>query len=255
MLALERQNIILEKLREEKRVIVAELSRLFGVSEETVRRDLDKICQNGVAEKIYGGAVLNENANVELPFNLRKMRNVREKRRIAALAADMVSDGEHVMLDASTTAVFVARALKKKKDLTVVTNSLEVLIELADMTDWTVISSGGALAGGAPALLGPSALTSLAGYNADKLIFSCKGVHPDKGITDSSDAFSCVKQAMMAASRVKILAADSSKFDRTAFSRIADISAADIVVTDSPPGGAWLEVFQSRGVQCVYPEE
>ena len=114
MLALERRNLILEKLQEEKRVVVSELSQLYNVSEETIRRDLDKLEKEGLATKSYGGAVINEDVGIDLPFNIRKNQNVQGKQKMAEIAASMVNDGDHIFLDASTTAVFVAKALKEK---------------------------------------------------------------------------------------------------------------------------------------------
>ena len=109
MLALERRNLILEKLQEEKRVVVSELSQLYSVSEETIRRDLDKLEKEGLATKSYGGAVINEDVGIDLPFNIRKNQNVQGKQKMAEIAASMVNDGDHIFLDASTTAVFVAQ--------------------------------------------------------------------------------------------------------------------------------------------------
>ena len=110
MLALERRNLILEKLQNEKRVVVSELSQLYGVSEETIRRDLDKLEKEGLAIKSYGGAVINEDVSIDLPFNVRKNQNVVGKQKMAEIVASLVHDGEHLLLDASTTAVFVAKA-------------------------------------------------------------------------------------------------------------------------------------------------
>ena len=117
MLAIERRNEILEKLQTDRRVVVSELSQIYEVSEETIRRDLDKL-----VIKSYGGAVINENMNIDLPFNIRKNRNVIGKQRIAELVAKIVQDGDSIMLDASSTAVYIAKGLKDKKNLTLITN-------------------------------------------------------------------------------------------------------------------------------------
>ena len=153
MLALERRNLILEKLQEEKRVVVSELSQLYNVSEETIRRDLDKLEKEGLATKSYGGAVINEDVGIDLPFNIRKNQNVQGKQKMAEIAASMVNDGDHIFLDASTTAVFVAKALKEKERLTVVTNSMEILLELSDVSGWNIISTGGVMKEGYLAFL------------------------------------------------------------------------------------------------------
>ena len=109
MLAVERRNLILEKLQEEKKVVVSELSTLFGVSEETIRRDLDRLDKEGLASKSYGGAILNENSGFDMPFNVRKKRNMEGKRVIAGLVEGLVQEGEHIILDPSTTAVAIVK--------------------------------------------------------------------------------------------------------------------------------------------------
>ena len=139
MLALERRNLILEKLQAEKRVVVSELSQLYDVSEETIRRDLDKLEKEGLAIKSYGGAVINEDVSIDLPFNVRKNQNVTGKQKMAELAASLVKDGDHIFLDASTTAVFVAKALKEKERLTKQIQRYirltELIPELLDLVD------------------------------------------------------------------------------------------------------------------------
>ena len=105
MLAVERRNLILEKLQDEQKVVVSELSTLFDVSEETIRRDLDKLDKEGLATKSYGGAVLNENTSLDMPFNVRKKRNMQGKQLIAELVSGLVQEGEHIIVDPSTTAV------------------------------------------------------------------------------------------------------------------------------------------------------
>ncbi len=158
MLAVERRNLILEKLQEDKKVIVSELSQEFQVSEETIRRDLDKLDKDGLAVKSYGGAVLNENTSLDMPFNIRKKNNPAGKQKIAKIVETLIEDGDHIILDPSTTAVFIAKALKAKERLTVITNSIEVILELSDVSDWNIISSGGSLKEGYLALVGPRAI-------------------------------------------------------------------------------------------------
>ena len=172
MLALERRNLILQRLHEEKRVVVSELSQQFAVSEETIRRDLDKLEKEGIATKSYGGAVINDNYSIDLPFNVRKNQNVSGKQKMAELVANMVNDGDHIFLDASTTAVFIARALKEKEHLTVVTNSGEILLELSEVSDWNIISTGGVMREGFLAFLGSRTEEVIRSYYMDKVICS-----------------------------------------------------------------------------------
>ena len=204
MLALERRNLILEKLQNEKRVVVSELSQLYGVSEETIRRDLDKLEKEGLAIKSYGGAVINEDVSIDLPFNVRKNQNVVGKQKMAEIVASLVHDGEHLLLDASTTAVFVAKALKEKERLTVITNSMEILLELADVSGWNIISTGGMMKEGYLAFLGSRTEEVIRSYFVDTVIFSCKALDENWGVMESQEAFGTAKRAMLDSGRKKI---------------------------------------------------
>lgn len=253
MLAIERRNEILMKLQAERRVVVSELSQLYDVSEETIRRDLEKLVNEGVAIKSYGGAVINENANLEVPFNIRKNYNVIVKQKIAEQIAAMVKDGESLMLDASSTAVYIAKALKEKKNLTVITNSIEIIVELMDMPEWKVLSTGGLSREGSFALVGPQTDKMLKSYHVDKAVISCKGFDLESGITDSDELHANNKITMLGAAGKKILAVDKSKFDKTAFTAIGALDDITTVVTDEEPDRRWLQAFEEAGIECVYP--
>ena len=256
MLAIERRNEILEKLQTDRRVVVSELSQLYDVSEETIRRDLEKLVNDGYAIKSYGGAVINQNVNIELPFNIRKNRNIVGKQHIADLVSRVVKDGDSIMLDASSTAVYIAKALleKGKKNLTVITNSIEIIIELFDAQDWTILSTGGASREGSFALVGPQTDKMIRSYHVDKAIISCKGIDVDAGITDSDELHANNKATMLAAATEKILAVDSSKFDKTAFTNIAPLDDLTMVITDEKPEEKWFRTFQESGIKCIYSE-
>lgn len=255
MLAAERRNLILERLQEEKKVVVSELSELYDVSEETIRRDLDKLEKEGIASKTYGGAVLVENNNADMPFSVRQKRNMQGKQIIAGIIQELIQDGDHIIVDPSTTAVSIVNALKGKKELTIVTNSIEVLMELSDVSGWDVISTGGTLKENYFALVGPKALEGIHSFNADKVILSCKGIDMVKGITDANEMFSQVKKAMLHSAKQKILAVDYTKFEEVAFSKICDVTDLDMVVTDVKPSEAWMEYFKDKGITCLYGKE
>ncbi len=255
MLAVERRKRILEKVREEKKVIVSELSKRYDVSEETIRRDLEKLAEEGHVIKSYGGAVINEIGNIDLPFNVRWRTNSLGKQRIADLINKEIRDGDHIFLDASTTAVFIAKNIKQKKHLTVITNSIENLLELSDVSGWDIIATGGFLQSGSMSLLGKKATDSIEAYNADKIFFSCKGLDLEKGVTEGKEETGSIKQSMIKASGKVYLAVDSTKFDKVAFSNICSLSALDVVVTDKKPEAKWLSAFGEHGIQCIYPEE
>lgn len=255
MLALERRNLIYDKLQKDKKVVVGELSQLYSVSEETIRRDLDKLEREGLIIKSYGGAVLNDNTNIDLPFNVRKKHNVSGKQKIAELIASIVESGDHIMLDPSSTAVFIAKALKKKEQLTVVTNSIEVMLELSDMTRWDIISPGGNLRDGILALVGPKAIEGIGAYSVEKTIISCKAFDLEKGFSDSREDFAYAKQMMLRSAKERILAVDSSKFGKMAFCKVGDLKDIDIIVTDRRPDRDMLKVLEMAKVRCIYPED
>ncbi len=254
MLAIERRNAILEKLQAERRVVVSELSQIYKVSEETIRRDLEKLENDGFAIKSYGGAVINENANVDLPFNIRKKRNVISKQKIAEVISSRIKDGTSIMLDASSTAVYIAKALKERKNLTLITNSIEILIEMFDTPNVNVLSTGGAMREGSFALVGPQTDKMLNSYHVDMAIVSAKGFDLETGLTDTEELHANNKKTMLHAGREKILAVDSSKFGKTAFTEIGTLEDISMVVTDAKPDEVWLQAFKEYGIECIYPE-
>jgi DeoR/GlpR family transcriptional regulator of sugar metabolism len=252
MLAAERRNLILEKVHENKTVVVNELSREFQVSEETIRRDLEKLAADGHVVKSYGGAVINEKSGIDLPFNIRQKTNPGGKQKIAELINREIEDGDHIILDASTTAVFIAKNIKQKKRLTVITNSIENLLELSDVQGWEIISTGGVLKAGTMSLMGQKTADSIHSYNADKIIISCKGIDLEKGVTDGNEETAGVKQNMLATAGKVYLAVDSTKFGKIAFSQICSLSGVDVVVTDKKPDKKWLQAFDQLGIDCIY---
>lgn len=251
MLAIERKNAILERLQKEQRVLVAELSQEYGVTEETIRRDLDKLEREGFVKKTYGGAVLNENTNIEMPLRNREKTNRTAKQTIAKLVAAMIEEGEKIILDSSSTSLMVAQELKDRKNLTVITNSLEVLIEFSKSKGVKVISTGGILKGSSLSLIGRNAEKTLENFYVDKAIISCKGLDMRKGVTDSEEADAEIKKSMVSCSKKLILAADSTKFGEVSFAKVLDLRKGDVLVTDSLPDNAWKQRLAELGVIVV----
>ena len=128
MLAIERRREIFARLNVNGKVIVTELAKEFDVTEETIRRDLDKLEKEGLASKTYGGAVTIQNSSVDLPYNVREVANVEEKKLIAEKFSELIQDGDRLMLDSSSTAHYIVKALKEKKNLTIITNSVKILL-------------------------------------------------------------------------------------------------------------------------------
>ena len=255
MLAIERKNEILNKLRLEQRVLVSELAVHYGVTEETIRRDLDKLEKEGYATKTYGGAIWSNSLKTDLSYTIRNKTNVEAKTAIAAIIGDMIHDGDHIMLDDSSTSLFVAKQLKDKKNLTIITYSVEVVMELSGVEGFTILCTGGQLRPTSLALDGFQVPQILSKYHVDKSIISCKGIDPAAGITDSSDQNARSKQAMIRAARQTILALDDSKFDKIAFAQVAPLQEVQMVVTNCRPDADWLKFFESNDLPCLYPEQ
>jgi DeoR/GlpR family transcriptional regulator of sugar metabolism len=158
------------------------------------------------------------------------------------------------MLDSSSTAVFIAKALKEtKRNLTIITNSIEIIIELFDAHDWRVLSTGGLAQEGSFALVGPPTDQMLSGYHVNKAIISSKGLDLNNGITDSDELHARNKQTMLNRADQKILAIDSTKFGTTAFAKITEIKDISVVITDEMPEDKWLALFDEYNIECIWP--
>lgn len=252
MLAIERRNAILSKLNLNGKVIVSELSQEFNVTEETIRRDLEKLDKEGLVKKSYGGAVLVTNFSVDLPHSVRKNANVESKQKIAEKISGMFHDGDCIMLDASSTALMVLNYIKNLKNITLITNSVEALIELSDKEDWNVFSTGGKLKKGSLSLVGPSAEKTIRSYHVDYAVCSSKGVDISRGITDSNEKDSEMKQAIFDSAETKILVVDSSKFDNVALIKVCDVTDVDVIATDVEPNANWQEYLKIKNVDLVF---
>jgi DeoR/GlpR family transcriptional regulator of sugar metabolism len=252
MLPIERRGEILQKLMMEGKVVVNELAEKYEVTEETIRRDLEKLESDGYAKKTYGGAVRNDNMTSELPYTVRKQTNVSGKRYIAEIIGSLISDGDSLLLDSSTTALFTVKSIESKHNLTLVTNSVEILLELAEKSDWTVFSTGGVLKEGALSLTGSSAERMIRGYHVDLAVCSCKGIDMKLGVSDSNEKDALIKQAVFDSAERRVLALDADKFDRKSFVKVCDLTDVDTIVTDGSPSEAWVEFLTANGVEVIY---
>ena len=210
MLAIERRNHILAALEAEKRVLVPELAKKYAVTEETIRRDLEKLAAAGLLKKTYGGAVQADNLTGELPDKMRAETNKAQKLIIAEKIHKLISPKENIFLDASSTCVHIARRLKTVESLTIITNSVEILMECTNAHNINTVSTGGMLRGSSLSLVGSSAIHVLNQLTADKAIISCKGLDFEKGVMESSLEEAEIKRAVAGNAQELILAVDSS---------------------------------------------
>ena len=254
MLAEERRQQIAMLLKDEKRVSVNELAERYSVSEETIRRDLERLENLGVARRTYGGALYNEDERKETPYDVRKRSDVEAKYAIARLAAGLIHDGDYIMLDESSTSFFVACQLKQLKNLTLITNSMEIVEELSGIEGWTILCTGGLKRMNAPSFAGHQAESMVRSYHVDKAIISCNSIDMSIGFTDRHEDTALLKRAMMASSKQVILAADKTKFDKIAFARIGTLNDIDYLVTDFKPDENWTKALKEQQVRLLYED-
>lgn len=232
MFAPERRHYILEALTREGRVEVASLAAALDVSEDTVRRDLKALTEQGFLQKTHGGAVLLATARV--PFPARHQVRTDSKAAIGQHAARHVEPGQTLFIDAGTTTLELARHLPAV-ELTVVTNSLDVASALADRAGLRLILCGGEWYGAERYFSGPAAEAAIAGYRADLAFIGACAVHPRHGLTATGASDARIKAAMIHQAERALLLADASKFGHITSHGVAPLSAFDRLVTDEAP--------------------
>ena len=233
MLVAERHQKIVELVNERKSIRVTELSQIFSITEETIRRDLEKLESQGKLMRSHGGAIsIGPSRSLEISYLEREITNVKEKRQIASEAIKFVNEGDKIILDASTTAWYMAKELPDI-EMTVLTNSIKVATELSTKRNIAVISTGGLLRTESLSYVGHLAESSLESYHVNKAFISCKGFHIERGLSESSEQQARVKEMMIDISDVVYIMFDYSKYGVQAFSRFGQLSAIDYVITDN----------------------
>lgn len=252
MLLKDRLEAIRGIVTEKNRVQVSELSRQFGVTEETIRRDLEKLEAEGLVSRTYGGAILNENKLTEGIHYFKRMAiNVEAKRKLAQKAVACVENSFTIGLDSSTTAIELMRLLKVRDDVTVITNSAVAITELAQ-SSMNLMSTGGMLNKHSLSLQGNVAKQALTNYNIDVALISCKCLSLDQGASDSDELESEVKKAMIANANRAVLLVDHTKFDKVAFVKVANLEQFSLIVTDEEPSPEWKAKLASLSVDLLY---
>ncbi len=236
----------------EGKVIVSDLAALYSVTEETIRRDLEKLESEGFAKKTYGGAVKSDNMTAELPYTVRKLTNVSEKKYIAEKIGNLIQDGNSIMLDASTTSLFTVKSIFNKNNLTLITNSVEILLDLPVSNDWRVISTGGTYRQDSMSFLSSTTTSAISNYHADYAVMSCKGLDIEKGITDTRENNADLKKCFIKSANKIVLAVDHTKFNKISFVKICDFDDIDIIVTDVRPSDECIREFERRNIELIY---
>jgi len=251
-----RLTAILEILREAGSVSVEELSSRFAVSVVTTRRDLDLLEKDGRLRRTHGGAVSIEPLFYEpfrndRSFQAQVEKFADEKRRIGRAAAALVGAGETVALTPGTTTTEVVRSLPLNFNITVVTNTVNIPMELSKRKDLNVYVTGGHLRGDWFSLVGPTAVQSLNGIMIHTLFIGADGLDPEWGATCFSSDEADFNSALVRASRLRVAVVDHSKFDVTAGWRICGTSDIHMLITDTGASDETVAAFERNGVQVL----
>lgn len=251
LLSESRRRRILEWLQEEGSARVRELAQAFQVSEATIRQDLERLESEGQITREHGGAYLNSVPAQVHALSLHHQDNMEKKRRIGALAAGLVSDGETLILDAGSTTTEVANRLTAKRDLTVITNALNIALTLGAVPGFAVHMPGGQFKAPTLSLSGDKAVDYFRNIYAGKLFLATAGVALDAGLTYPSFADLQLKEAMIKAASQVILVADSTKINRASFTRLGSLEVIQTFITDAGISDADAQAFERRGIEVL----
>jgi len=233
MMAEERRTQILQTIRSSGRVRVNDLATRFNTSAVTIRNDLNDLHQRGLVLRSHGGAVLPDTILRESPVNVRLRAHSDEKRRIGAMAATLINDGEIIILDSGTTTLEIARQIKMKHGLRIITNGVNIAAELLGARGVQVLIVGGTVRGESASISGHFTEEMLDQFSADKLFLSGAGCDLDFGVSGANLEETMVNKAMMRIAREIILVADASKFSKRSMSRITSFAEIDTVISDT----------------------
>lgn len=252
MLANDRYNKILEVLEAEGSIKTSRIVTLLGVSLETARRDLDFLEKQGLLQKVHGGAILKNKEENTLTYSLRETKHKEEKKEIAEFALNYISEGETIALNSSTTSIEIARLIKNRyTSLTVVTNSLRIADELADVKGINLILAGGIYNKNEYAFLGEITEKFLGNFLVDKSFVSVGGISLKRGITDFLMDEILVERKMIEIGEEVIILADSSKIDTNSLIKICDTKDIDFIITDSKLDEKIKEKYIEEGIKIV----
>ncbi|MEW5957407.1 MAG: DeoR/GlpR family DNA-binding transcription regulator [Chloroflexota bacterium] len=247
----ERRQEILRQVDETGRVSVADLSQRLGVSEVTIRADLQALAERRLVVRTHGGAIPASGGRYELALAMRRQWQVQEKSRIGLAGAALVMDGDAVFLDSSSTTLAIVQHLKSRRRLTVVTNSLAVAQELQDSPHVSVVMPGGILQNDTASLIGIDGLEILRKFNIQKGFFGAHGLSLPEGLTDVSADEANVKRQLVAMCRQNIAVLDATKWGQVGLASFASLSEINTIITDAHAPAALMDQVRSLGIELI----
>ncbi len=245
-----RRNKILEQLRSEGKVSVSRLAADLGATPVTIRNDLTALERDGYLVRMQGGAVISHRLENHFVATAEDERFL-QKQALAAAVANMVSDGETIFFNSGTTTQHIARALKGKKHLNIVTNSLSIAMELGNTATFHVLLLGGEINASYGFTAGGDTQEQLSKYRADWAILSVDGVSAQGGVTTCHPEEAIIDRLMMTNARKRLVAATGNKIGKAGFSRICDSDESILILTDSTCEKEAFQALQERGVRVT----
>lgn len=243
-----RRDEILTWLQRDGQVKVADLVERFGVSEMTIRRDLEQMAGEGLLVRTYGGAMLSAGLTREQPYAAKAVEHIDEKQRIADQAASLVRNGDVILLDAGSTTAAVARALKGHRDLTVVTVDLKIALFLCDAPGVRVLVTGGTAQTEGYNLYGALAEQTLRSLTVDLAFLGSSSVDIEQGLTTPTLEKVPLKQAMLRAARRSVLVTDSDKFGLRSSFQICPLTTLHHIITDKALSADLARAIRKEGI-------
>ena len=250
----ERQAEIASFVEEHGRARVTELAETFGVSTVTIRKDLDVLAESGHVLRTHGGAIAPRVRGKDLAYDVRDRMQQDEKAVIGALAAASVADGESILVDASTTSLYLARELRQRtpgQSLTIVTNSIRLATELAARPDITVLLMGGRVRGRSLSLVGQLGDAVLGRVNVHKAFLGAAGFTLEEGLTETTEEEAQIKRAMVAAAREVYALVDNSKWGRVASATFCKPEELTGVFTDASAPADMVATLEREGIKVT----
>ena len=247
----ERQKQILSLLLKQGRLSVTEIVEQFLVSEATARRDLESLASEGKAQRVHGGAIAMEQAPPELPILEREIEQSSEKVHIGRVTAELIADNDSVFLGSGTTVLEVAKNIRDRKNLTVITNSLPVLNALAGLKEITVISLGGQLRDSELSFIGHITEQALAEIRVDKAVMGTRGISLEHGLTNDYLQETLTDRAILKIGREVIIVADHTKVNRVSTVLLAPLDAVHTFVTNEQADKKFIQSLKKQNIKVI----
>ncbi len=248
-----RQQDILTLAREQGRVLVDELAQRFDVTPQTVRKDLNDLCNRRLLSRVHGGAIVASGVQ-NLSYEARRFVAQEDKRAIGRAAAALIADDTSLFVTIGTTTEAAAAALSGHRNLLVITNNLNVAMTLTRSTEHEVIVAGGPVRRADNAVIGSAAVDLIKQFKVDTAIIGASAIDEDGALLDFDYREVQVAQAIIANARRVILVADRSKLERSAPVRIAHLTQVDVFVTDSLPSRSLRQLCTDKGIRLIETE-